>query len=661
MENIKNYLRDNFEQTFILIILLTIIILNYYVPFKIAYLNFYFLPVIMAGYFLNEKNSCMCAIFCILAVTLNVIISPECFFMSKSRISLLIYIMVWGSFLILIGAIVGKLNNKLKQKIHQLTNLNEQLQQHKEELNQANLSLKDYSNNLESKVSKRTEELGKSKDIIERLKLKVEDTLHTVMDSTVAKLIIEGRLRNEKRNISVMFSDLVNFTCYSENKSPESVVRDINRYLSNVEPILLNFRSHIDKYIGDGIMCEFGTPLYYENYRLLAVLAAIKVQEKMMCLDCPWQMRIGISSGNAITGLIGYKRQSFTTIGDVVNLASRLEKICPPGSILIDRFTMEGVQRFIKVRLKQQIPLTKSVTSRIETELKELYKKLDNAPQDTEKTALYYQIGQLHTSLGEFKEAIDSYKHILQIQPDNSEVKLAYAEATIKMNQDSKIKIRGRKQGITAYEVLGIKDILLDREKISASFYKKYSHVASLINIPEDIILPIEGLEGCIGHSKAVALISYAVASEIGLSEQEQIETLNAGFVADIGKEIIPPRPYNAGTDITEHELDEIQKHPIESCRILKNMGYDSELMLRIIRHSHENYNGTGYPDGLKGEEIPLCSRIIAVADTYDAMTSWKPYREKWDRNATFDELKRGAEEGTFDHQVVDNVIRLMS
>src|SRR3989454_3766915 len=115
-------------------------------------------------------------------------------------------------------------------------NLEVKVRERTEELNRANATLKDYAENLEYKVKERTEELEKSKQSIESLKAKVEEALYSTMDSSVVKLIIEGRLRNEKRNVSVLFSDLVGFTTHSEQNPPEVVIRDLNRYIGDMEP-----------------------------------------------------------------------------------------------------------------------------------------------------------------------------------------------------------------------------------------------------------------------------------------------------------------------------------------------------------------------------------------------------------------------------------------
>ena len=144
-------------------------------------------------------------------------------------------------------------NLTLSESSENLVALNRSLQSQQDEVTKANITLKERSSELEQ-----------AKRAVEALKTKVEEALYSTMDPSVVNLLIEGRLRNEKRNLSVFFSDLVGFSTYSEEKPPEVVIKDLNRYIGDMEPILINFRGHIDKYMGDGIMCEFGAPLEYE-------------------------------------------------------------------------------------------------------------------------------------------------------------------------------------------------------------------------------------------------------------------------------------------------------------------------------------------------------------------------------------------------------------
>ena len=657
MKQFTTYFLQHLGQISVVLVLVAVVLINYFIPQKITFLNVYYLPVILAGYFVDIRRAIMGALLCILMVYIYVVISPEQFVMPSTPQNIYLHVSAWGLFLVLAGAAMGKQRDKLNLEIQQAREANIKLQAQQGELNTANRTLQEYSDTFESRMK----ELENSKQDVEKIKTKVENTLYATMDATVAKMIIEGRLRNEKRKVSVMFSDLVGFTNFSEERSPELVVRDLNSYLNHMESVILDYRGHIDKYMGDGIMSEFGVPLDYENYRLLSVMAGLKMQEKLARLEHPWQMRIGIASGSAIMGIIGSRRQAYTTIGDVVNLAARMEKACPPGSVLIDAFTAEGVRRFFDVRLMKDVSSAEIMDEKTEEKLDELHQKLSYTQDDVQRAELYYRIGKMHLSLGEALDAVNYFERALLIDQDNDKLKVAFAEATIMRGGNEKIKVRGRKQRVAAYEVIGIKDILLDRKKFPASFLGRYPQVEELIEIPEDAIIPVEALDGCIGHSKVVALLSYAIAQDMGVTEQERMDILHAAFAADIGKAIIPHHLLNRMGSLNENELKEVQKHPVEGVNILKKMGYNSELMLRVVRNSHENFNGSGYPDGLTGEKIPIGARIVVVADTYDALTSWRPYRERWDRNATFDELQRGLKKGLFDPKVVRSLVKVLS
>lgn len=206
-----------------------------------------------------------------------------------------------------------------------------------------------------------------------------------------------------------MFTDLAGFTSYSETRPPEVVIRDLNRYFAEMEEIMFAYNAHLDKYQGDGIMCEFGTPVDLANYRLMAVVCAIKMQQKIAAKKYPWKMRIGIASGMAIVGLIGAKRQAYTTIGDVVNLASRFEKAAPPGAILIDNNTLEGVRPFVDVELKHDVSLSDSLVQEVRNKIQEKSDLLKEGNNHV-KANLYHQIGQLYLAIMEPAEAVSNFE-----------------------------------------------------------------------------------------------------------------------------------------------------------------------------------------------------------------------------------------------------------
>ncbi|MGA1845215.1 MAG: HD-GYP domain-containing protein [bacterium] len=127
MERLKRYLLTNFEQVLVLTILVSVALINYYIPQKIAFINFYFLPVIVTGYFLGVRRSVLGAVLCILLVITYSIIYPHLFMIPNTRLNLTLYIIAWGGFLILAGAVVGKQHEKLQLKIQQAHELNEEL------------------------------------------------------------------------------------------------------------------------------------------------------------------------------------------------------------------------------------------------------------------------------------------------------------------------------------------------------------------------------------------------------------------------------------------------------------------------------------------------------------------------------------------------------
>jgi len=659
MEKFKSYLAQYFEHVFVLLILLATSALNYFVPYKIAFLNFYFLPIILGAYYLGQKRAMLGAVFCLTMVLGYMLMDPEAFISETSSEGIYLHLTIWGGFLILAGAVVGRLQENLKVEINNARQLNSQLEHSQQELNESNLQLRDSNQNLEARVQERTLELQQSKSAVESLKTKVENALYSTMDSAVVNLMIEGRLRNEKRMMSIMFVDLVGFTSYSENIQPENVVADLNRYLQDMEPVMLAYHGHIDKYMGDGIMCEFGAPQEFAMHRLMAVTCALKMQKVLEECSHPWQMRVGISSGSAIAGLIGSRRQTYTAIGDIVNLAARLEQNCPPGSILVDRYTHEDIHPFYETRKLRDLTTRKDLDLQKENELERLGQEIIARPDSAE---LHYQAGQIHFGIEEPVDALKYFETALRLDPQNNTYKIAYAEAGLKVIEHEKISVKGKRHRVEAYEVIRMKDPLNNRNKIPQSLYDKYHHIGNEINIPEEVTLPSEVLDGSVGQSRVVAVLSYALADSLGLPESEKRDILQAGFLADIGKELISPNLRNRRGGLSASEFEVIQQHPEESCRLMRKMGYDNPAVLNLVRHSHELYNASGgYPGNLLGDNIPIGSRIIAVADAYDALTSWRPYRETWERHAAIGEINRSVDKGIFDPKVVAMLAALVS
>jgi putative nucleotidyltransferase with HDIG domain len=129
------------------------------------------------------------------------------------------------------------------------------------------------------------------------------------------------------------------------------------------------------------------------------------------------------------------------------------------------------------------------------------------------------------------------------------------------------------------------------------------------------------------GHSKAVAIYSRDIARRMGLPQDVQERTYLCGLVHDIGKVGLPASLLLKDGPLNLEERRQMQEHPSIGEGILRKVDLYADVAL-IVRHHHERIDGEGYPDGLKGDEIPLLSRVIAVADAYNAMTSNRSYRE---------------------------------
>jgi hypothetical protein len=161
------------------------------------------------------------------------------------------------------------------------------------------------------------------------------------------------------------------------------------------------------------------------------------------------------------------------------------------------------------------------------------------------------------------------------------------------------------------------------------------------------------------GHSERVTKYSIAIAREMGLSEL-RVQTIEyAGLLHDMGKIGIQHDILLKPGALSEEEWKLMREHPATGARIVSDLHFLKGAK-GVVRFHHERYDGTGYPDGLCGEEIPLEARIVKVADAFDAMRSNRPYRRALSLPDALEELRRGR--GTeFDPRVVDALLALVS
>ena len=160
------------------------------------------------------------------------------------------------------------------------------------------------------------------------------------------------------------------------------------------------------------------------------------------------------------------------------------------------------------------------------------------------------------------------------------------------------------------------------------------------------------------GHSSRVAEYSREIAKRYGYSQKQQDEIYMMGLLHDVGKIGVPDAVINKPAKLTDEEFELIKNHPVMGARILGRIKEMPSLATGARWH-HERFGGGGYPDGLSGEDIPEEARIIAVADSYDAMSSHRSYRQPLPQGVVREELEKG--KGTqFDPRFAEIMIQMI-
>ena len=160
-------------------------------------------------------------------------------------------------------------------------------------------------------------------------------------------------------------------------------------------------------------------------------------------------------------------------------------------------------------------------------------------------------------------------------------------------------------------------------------------------------------------HSRRVTALTFKLASQIGVTQPNLTHMCRGAMLHDIGKVAIPDNILLKPGPLTDEEWTTMRRHPLIAVELLSSI---EQLVpaLDIPRSHHEKWNGTGYPDHLAGEDIPLAARLFAVVDVYDALTSDRPYRSAWSRTETMKYIEE--QSGIhFDPQVVPAFIEMMN
>lgn len=161
-------------------------------------------------------------------------------------------------------------------------------------------------------------------------------------------------------------------------------------------------------------------------------------------------------------------------------------------------------------------------------------------------------------------------------------------------------------------------------------------------------------------HSGRVAKFSVLLGKTIGLSSDELKLLEKGALMHDLGKIGVPDHVLNKPSSLTEEEFEQMKSHPMTTAKIMKPLTRFKEFA-QIAAWHHERWDGRGYPDGLKGEDIPLLARIVCIADTWDAMTGDRVYRKGMSLNVALNILEKEKDSGQWDPVLVRNFISLIT
>src|ERR1700676_3537482 len=161
------------------------------------------------------------------------------------------------------------------------------------------------------------------------------------------------------------------------------------------------------------------------------------------------------------------------------------------------------------------------------------------------------------------------------------------------------------------------------------------------------------------GHCERLSEYSARLGEHLGLSEEQLIALRRAGVVHDVGKIAVPDAILLKPGALTADEWKLIKEHPVVGERICAPLR-SFRFVLPIIRHHHEKFDGSGYPDGLRGEAIPVTARALQVVDVYDALTTDRPYKKAFSITDTLQTMKEEGSKGWWDPKIFDQFERLV-
>jgi putative two-component system response regulator len=224
---------------------------------------------------------------------------------------------------------------------------------------------------------------------------------------------------------------------------------------------------------------------------------------------------------------------------------------------------------------------------------------------------------------------------------------------------------RGTREDIFTGKSLGVDDYITkpvtSKELLSAVRARlqradEYAMIAQLLAAKDSLRVLANAIENKRYHVERVNDYAQAIAQQLGWDDKHRDALEFGAILHDIGQVRIPETILLKAGPLTEEEWVEMRKHPEEGARMIEGIPYLAPA-IPIVLHHHEHWDGTGYPHGLKGLEIPIEARVLAVADTFDAMTSDRTYRKALHPNIAYEEIKHQADY-QFDPRIVEAFLK---
>jgi len=237
----------------------------------------------------------------------------------------------------------------------------------------------------------------------------------------------------------------------------------------------------------------------------------------------------------------------------------------------------------------------------------------------------YVFLGHYYIKIGNSAKAKNLLKQLKQY-PDYDNSKYVQGESLVleaAIKSSGGKKIEGLRKSVEAY------NLLKNYRTASPHLWDLVKNLQnSAIEIFEDLIEELSKADDyTAGHTMRVAQLSFMIGKNLDLSRPQLFNLAMGAMLHDYGKLIIPSKVLNKPAELSDKEMDSIKKHPIFGSSYLQHLDFPKEIV-NIVKYHHERFDGTGYPEGLTKNQIPLIVQIVAAADVFDALTTDRPYRK---------------------------------